>query len=84
MVLRRNPNAAFRVYDGQATVVLPDRAMVHVLNELGSSVWEAIDGTRSVGQIIESVVDEYDVEPGRAHTEVLEFLAALLEQGMVN
>ncbi len=83
-VLRRSPNAAYRVYDGQATVVLPERAEVHVLNSLGSSVWERIDGTRSVGEIVEAVIGEYDVEPGRARSDVLEFLETLGEHGMVS
>ncbi len=86
-VLRRSPNAAYRVYDGQATVVLPDRAEVNVLNEIGSLVWERIDGARTVGQIVEVVLEEYleeyDVKPQVAREDILVFIDALHEHGMV-
>jgi len=83
-VLRRNPNAAYRIYDGQATIVLPDRSEVNVLNELGSLVWERIDGARTLGQIVDSVVQEYEVNAGEARQDIMEFVGALHEHGMVS
>jgi hypothetical protein len=82
-VLRKNPNAAYRIFDGQATIVLPDHSEVSVLNELGSRVWERIDGSRTVGQIVESVLQEYEVGPETARQDVLEFIDALHDHGMV-
>ena len=82
-VLRKNPNAAFRIFDGQATIVLPDRSEVNVLNELGSMVWERIDGSRTVGQIVEAVVQDYEVGPEAARRDILEFIGALHDHGMV-
>ncbi len=83
-VLRKNPNAAYRLFDGQATIVLPDRSEVNVLNELGSLVWERIDGARTVGQIVEAVLQEYEVEPQAAREDILEFIGALHDHGMVS
>lgn len=83
-VLSRNPGAAFRVYDGQATVVLPDRGEVKVLNEVGSLVWERIDGKRTVEQILEAVLEDYEIGPEEARRDVLDFISALREHGMVS
>jgi len=86
-ILTRNPNAAYRVYDGQATVVMPDRAEVKVINTIGSVIWDKIDGKRTVGQIVESalesVLEGYDVTPDVARRDILAFLGDLLEHGMV-
>ena len=82
-VPRRSPNSAYRIYDGQATIVMPDRAEVNVLNEIGSLVWDRIDGTRTVAQLIETVVAEFDVEPEQARSDVLSFLDSLSSHGMV-
>jgi hypothetical protein len=82
-VLKRSPNSAFRVYDGQATIVLPDRAEVKVLNEVGSLVWERMDGARSVADIIDAVIAEYDIAPEEARRDVLSFIETLRESGMV-
>ena len=87
-VLTRNPNAAYRVYDGQATVVMPDRAEVKVINEVGSVIWDKIDGKRTVGQIVESslesVLEGYDVMPDVARRDILTFLGDLREHEMVS
>lgn len=83
-VLRKNPNAAYRIFDGQATIVLPDRSEVNVLNELGSLVWERIDGARTVGQIVEAVLQEYEVDPEAARGDILEFIDSLHDHGMVS
>lgn len=87
-VLRKNPNAAFRVYDGQATVVMPERAEVKVVNEVGSLVWEKIDGRRTVGQVVESaleaIVKDFEVTPDEARRDILAFLGDLREHGMVD
>jgi hypothetical protein len=83
-VLTRSSNAAYRVYDGQATVVLPDGAEVNVLNEIGSLVWEAIDGRRTLGEILDTVLREYDIGREEAHRDILEFVASLKEHRMVS
>jgi len=82
-VLRKNPNAAYRIFDGQATIVLPDQSEVNVLNQLGSQVWERIDGSRTVGQIVEAVLQEYEVGPETARRDILEFIGTLYDHGMV-
>jgi coenzyme PQQ synthesis protein D (PqqD) len=82
-ILSRNPNAAFRVYEGQATVVLPDQAEVNVLNEIGSLVWSQIDGRRTLRDIVAAVRENYEVEPDEAQKDVLEFIASLQAHRMV-
>src|SRR6267142_2355309 len=83
MVPRKNPNSAYRIYDGQATIVLPEQAEVNVLNEIGSLVWDHIDGTRTVAQLIDEVVEQCDTTPEVARRDVLEFLQSLRAHGMV-
>lgn len=82
-VLTRNPGAAYRVYDGQATIVLPDTARVMVLNGTASLVWDKIDGRRTLDQIVQAVVEAYDINLDQARQDVLEFAASLQENGMV-
>jgi hypothetical protein len=83
-VLAKNPSAAYRVYEGKATVVLLERAEVKVVNEAGSLVWDRIDGRRTLEEIVQTVIDEFDVEPEQARRDVLEFVASLREHGMVS
>ncbi len=82
-VLTRNPHTAGRIYDGQANVVSLDRAEVNLINEVGSLVWEKIDGRRTLGEIIAAAVEEYEVTPPEAERDVLEFVDSLVERGIV-
>lgn len=82
-VVTRNPNAAYRVYDGQATIVLPDQAEVNVINEIGSLVWERIDGKKNLGELVESILKDYEVTREQAEKDVIEFVTSLKAHEMV-
>jgi Coenzyme PQQ synthesis protein D (PqqD) len=82
-VPRKSPNSAYRIYDGEATIVLPDRSEVKILNPIGSLVWDRMDGTRTVEDLVEAVVQEYEIEPDQARRDVVEFINTLREHGMV-
>jgi len=83
-VLSRSPDAASRTYDGQATIVLPSRAEVKVLNEFGSRVWDSIDGRRTLSQILDALLDDYDIPRAQVERDMLDFVGELRAQGMVS
>ncbi|HID64386.1 MAG TPA: pyrroloquinoline quinone biosynthesis peptide chaperone PqqD [Anaerolineae bacterium] len=78
-----HPQVAARIIDGEAVIVLPESGQVTVLNEVGSRIWELIDGTRSVGEITEAIVAEYDVTAEQAERDVEEFIQELVDNKML-
>jgi len=78
-----HPQVAARIIDGEAVIVLPESSQVNVLNEVGSRIWELIDGTRSIGEITEIIVAEYDVSAEQAERDVEEFIEELVENKML-
>ena len=83
-VLTKSPDAAYRTYDGQATIVLPSLARVNVLNEVGSSIWDRIDGQRSLQEILDGIVEEFDIGRDQAAADLQAFVADLRANGMVS
>ncbi len=79
----RNPNSAFRVYEEKAVIVLPERSETHLLNPIGSHIWDRLDGSRSLREICDSIVAEFDVPADRALADLLEFVATLKKKGLV-
>lgn len=73
-----HPQAAARVVEGAAVIVLPDAGTVHVLDEVGTRVWELLDGSRSVAQIAQEIESEYEVSGEQAARDVEEFAMKLL------
>jgi hypothetical protein len=74
---RRNHTAGYRVFEGEATIVLPDGSYIKVLNETGSRIWELLDGSRGVKEIASVIAGEYEITPEAAERDVREFLEEL-------
>jgi len=78
-----HPQAAARVIDGEAVVVLAESGEVQVLNEVGSRIWELMDGQRSAADIARAIAAEFDVSPEEASADTAEFLGQLVEERAV-
>ncbi|NSW93526.1 MAG: PqqD family protein [Bacteroidales bacterium] len=52
---------------------IADMNSVFILNETGAFIWEKIDGENTVGEIIEKLVTEFDIEKETATEDVLSF-----------
>jgi len=80
---RRNPTAGFRVFEGEATIVLPDGSYIKVLNETGSRIWDLLDGSRGVKEIAALIAEEFETAPEAAERDVREFVEELARHGML-
>jgi hypothetical protein len=78
-----HPRTASRLFSGEAVVITPAENTVRMFNPVGSRIWELMDGSRTVGQIVAQLIDEFDVEPERAQRTTLEFFAMLEEKELV-
>lgn len=82
-VPRRHSAAPSRTIDGAAVVIQTRLAEVSMLDEVGSHVWGAIDGTRSEADLVALVTDTFEVDAARAAGDVRAFLDELAEAKLV-
>jgi hypothetical protein len=70
---QKNTTLAWREIDGETVIISPEESVLHELNETGSFIWQRVDGKRSVADIAELLVVEYNVtrEEALADTEAL-------------
>ena len=86
-VLRRRESVVQREVAGE-TFLVPIRGHVaqfqelFVLNEVGSWLWERLDGHKRLDDLVTSVVAEYEVEPGQAEEDIRLFVQQLAEAGL--
>lgn len=59
---RRHRSSTTRVVDAQAVIALADTAMIQILNDVGTRVWNLIDGHRSVQEIVAAVRGQLETE----------------------
>jgi hypothetical protein len=69
---------------GIETVILHFTAGTYFgLDEVGSRIWELVQDRRSVREIRDTLLDEYDVDEERCDHAVRTFLGALEEHGLI-
>ena len=73
----RNPDIIGKLAEDEAVLVMPQKGQVKVINEVGAVIWELIDGKRNIGQIVEEVISQFDVDPVSAETDTLNFISEL-------
>ena len=74
---------AFQVLDGLAVVVATRKRMVHRLDEVSTDLWKFLEPGRTVEELVDYLVSEYDVERETAQTDMLEFVEKLHEEGLL-
>ena len=79
----KHPDAAARVYDEEAFIVLPHMGQYKILNGVGTRVWSLIDGQRSAGDIAHLLAEEYETSYEEALSDLETFLGDLKSQGLL-
>jgi hypothetical protein len=84
-MLCRAPGVVARTIAGE-TILVPVRRRAQemglfTLNGVGTFVWQALDGTHSLGEIAEAVAGAFEVDPARALADLAAFAADLERAG---
>ena len=80
--LERDPTFVSRQIAGE-TILVPirqnmgDLESVYSVNEVGTRVWELLDGSRTLGDIRDRIADEFEVGTEALARDLLEFLKQL-------
>ena len=77
-VLERGRKVAWQTVAGETDRVRSEYQEVLSLNEVGGRVWALVDGSRTVGQIVEIIAAEFDVSEEDARADLLAFLSELI------
>ena len=82
-VLERTADIRYRLVGDEAVVVRQTTAEIAGLNEVAARLFDLLDGELTVTEIVESVLEEYEVERDRLQGDALELLDRLEEMGLV-
>lgn len=63
---------------------IADMNSVYTLNETGAFIWEHIDGNRSIEEIIDQLVNDYDIDRNTATSDVLAFIDNMSKYLIIN
>jgi pyrroloquinoline quinone biosynthesis protein D len=65
----------------EGTLILVDSGQIFELNLLGADIWKLCDGERTVGEVVDDLLDRYDVERDELDEDVRAFLLQMEEKG---
>ena len=80
----RNPKTAWQQIDDKVVVVTPDTKKIHILYESGASIWDYLEAPKSLGDLINNLQAEYNVEPTQAESDVQHYLSDLVDRNIVS
>lgn len=81
-IFSKSPNVVFRQI-GDESILIPvanevgDLSNIYNLNEIGTKIWEFIDGERDVSEICRLIADEYDAPVNVVMNDTAEFIGNL-------
>ena len=84
------PSCRLQVSDSVVEAVLGDEAVLlnvesgvyFGLDPVGTRIWELLGAGAGELEIVDRVLEEYDVEPARARADVKAFIQALAAKGL--
>jgi hypothetical protein len=79
------PVASFTVrqIDEETILLNDDGDTIHILDEIGTFIWRQVDGRKSIEEILELLIGEYEVSRETARTDLVDFLNELEQKRII-
>ncbi|HEU0302899.1 MAG TPA: PqqD family protein [Longimicrobium sp.] len=69
--------------EGEAVILSLGNGVYYGLNPVGATVWKLLEEPRTVAELRDAIVAEYEVEGARAQADLLHLLGDLAANGLV-
>jgi hypothetical protein len=74
----------FRELQGELVLLQLERGAYFGLDPVGAHIWQLLREERSLGEVVQALVAEYDVSEPRAREDVVDLVRRLQEHGLVD
>lgn len=78
-----NPVIIFQPVIDEAVLVNPDTAESLFLNSTGMLIWQYIDGSRTIDDLVQMIAAYFDMALDRIMADIVDLLDTLVEAGFV-
>jgi methyltransferase-like protein len=84
LVFVKHTDAVYRIIDSQAIILTPENGHMHTLNEVGTFIWELLDGKKTLKAIMDRLCEEFDIEAAKAQRDVTHFAEDLVRRKLIS
>jgi len=81
VVASRNQISADLV--GERVILHLDKGFYYGLDEVGSRIWESLQRPKRVGQVLETLLERYNVDREQCQRDLLKLLEELLSENLI-
>lgn len=72
-----------REMEGETIFLDPDETSIHVADEVGGFIYRQFDGKKTLEHVLQSILNEYEVDRITAETDLFNFVHNLMAQKIV-
>ena len=83
IVVQRIEEQISRDLGGEGVILNLKKNTYHGLDAVGTRIWDLISEPRRIGEVLEILLEEYEVEAGRCEDDLLELLQDLSDQDLI-
>jgi hypothetical protein len=80
---KKMDNFLERELDDEIIVLSPEGNVLHSFEGSARFIWDLIDGLNTIDAILDSIINEYQVEPGTARNDLERFLIELQDLSLI-
>jgi hypothetical protein len=79
-----SPEVLFQEVSGETVLLDLSSENYFGLDEIGTRIWEMLNGGASVGEVVDALLEEYDTDRKVLECDVAELLEKLAEAGLIS
>ena len=83
-LIRRGEELVASDLEGETVMMSVRSGMYYGLDSIGSRVWQLVEQPRSVYELCDVLVEEYDVERAQCERDVIALLNEMRDEGIVD
>jgi hypothetical protein len=82
-ILQRKQDQLFSEIDGEVVMLSVENSEYYGMDKVGSRIWQLIEKPVALKQLIEILLDEYEVAEEQCKKDTLMFIEQLIEKDLV-
>lgn len=82
-VLQRNQDLLFNIVDGEVVILSVENGEYYGMDKIAGTIWQLLSVPLSFRNLLEKLLEKYEVSAEKCSTDTLLFLDKLIDRGLI-
>jgi len=79
-MLQRKPGMLFNEIDGEVVMLSIENSEYYGMDKVGSRIWQLLENPMLFKELVNKLMDEYDIAEEQCYQDTIEFLEKMIEK----